>query len=126
MPTSPYASRRAGPDKPSAEALVDAEQLLPYTWRNQPDYEAVLVDVARALDRWRDYWRQKARNEAKAEIEDWRGRLASQCGETLAATQKERNRIAAYLDFHEYDITSGIMDPLRALRRELGVKEAGE
>ncbi len=50
----------------------------------------------------------------------WRGRLA---GETLAATKKERARIAAYLDFHEYDITSGVLDPLRALRHELGVKD---
>jgi hypothetical protein len=85
---------------PSGESLIEAEQLLPYTWRKQPDYDAVLFDIARALDRWRDC-------------------LATQCGKTMAATQVERNRIAAYLDFHEYDITSGVMDPLRALRRQL-------
>ena len=109
-------------DEPSEEALVAAERLLPDEWSEQTDYATVVVDIALTLDRWRG----EARNEAKAEIEDWRGRLATQCGETLAATQKERNRIAAYLDFHEYDITSGVMDPLRALRRELGVKEASE
>lgn len=31
------------------EVLVEAEQLLPRTWRSQPDYEAVLQDVAAAL-----------------------------------------------------------------------------
>jgi len=39
--------------------------------------------------------------------------------EILNAVQRERQRILQYLELHEYDMASGLLDPITALRREL-------
>ena len=52
-------------------------------------------------------------------LDDLIGELEIAIIELQSAVPKERARILAYLDHHEYDISSGSLDALSALRREL-------